>query len=95
MAVLREVNCGMIVVNCGIAAALNSLEEPGFKVGSRSACDRYGLLVKKYETKWNKEEKSSGTNPDYTELDGDLMDLIQRFDNAQSGHTKGRLMRKN
>ena len=35
-------------------------------------------------TKWNEEEKSSGTNPDYTELDGALMDLIQRFDEADS-----------
>ena len=34
--------------------------------------------------KWNEEEKSSGTNPDYTELDGALMDLIQRFDEADS-----------
>ena len=35
-------------------------------------------------TKWNEEEKSSGTNPDYTELDEALMDLIQRFDEANS-----------
>ena len=63
-----------------IAAVLNSLEKPGFKITSRSVRDRYGLLVKKYKTKWNEEEKSSGTNPDYTELDGALMDLMQRFD---------------
>ena len=67
-----------------IAAVLNSLEKLGFKVTSRSVRDRYGLLVKKYKTKWNEEGKSSGTNPDYTELDGALMDLIQRFDEADS-----------
>ena len=47
-----------------MAAVLNSLEEPGFKVTSRSVRDRYGLLVKMYKAKWNEEEKSSGTNPD-------------------------------
>ena len=67
-----------------IAALLNSLEKPGFKVTFRSVRDRYGLLLKKYKTKWNEEGKSSGTNPDYTELDGALMDLIQRFDEADS-----------
>ena len=54
------------------------------KVTSRSVRDRYGLLDKKYKTKWNEEEKSSGTNPDFTELDGALMGLIQRFDEADS-----------
>ena len=49
---------------------LNSLKKPVFKVTFKSVRDRYGLLVKKYKTKWNEEEKSSGTNPDYTELDG-------------------------
>ena len=77
-----------------IAAVLNSLEKPGFKVTFRSVRDRYGLLVKKYKTKWNEEGKSSGTNPDYTELDGALMDLIQRFD-KQIQNAKARLMSKN
>ena len=67
-----------------IAAVLNSLEKPGFKVTSRSLRDRYGLLIKKYKTKWNEEEKSLGTVPDYTELNGALMDLIQRFYEADS-----------
>ena len=49
-----------------------------------SAHDRYALLVKKYKTKWNEEEKSSGTKSDCTELDGALMDLIQRFNEADS-----------
>ena len=58
------------------------------KVTSRSVRDRYGLLDKKYKTKWNEEEKSSGTNPDYTEGDGTLMGLIQRFDEADSERKK-------
>ena len=41
-------------------------------------------MVKKCKTKWNEEEKSSGTNPNYTELDGALMTLTQRFDEADS-----------
>ena len=72
-----------------IAAVLNSLEKPGFKVTSRSLRDRYGLLIKKYKTKWNEEEKSLGTVPDYTELNGALMDLIQRFYEADSERKKG------
>ena len=42
-----------------IAAVLNSLKKPVFKVTFKSVRDRYGLLVKKYKTKWNEEEKSS------------------------------------
>ena len=41
-------------------------------------------MFKKCKTKWNEEEKSSGTNPNYTELDGTLMTLTQRFDEADS-----------
>ena len=67
-----------------IAAVLNSLKKSGFKVTSRSVRDRYGLLFKKNKAKWNEEEKSSGTKPDYTELDGALMDPIQRLDEADS-----------
>ena len=59
---------------------MNSLEKHVFKVTSRSARDRYGLLIKKYKTKWNEEEKSSGTNLDNTELDGGLTDM--RFNEA-------------
>ena len=49
-----------------ITSILNSLEKPGFKPTSRSVCGRYRLLVKKYKTEWNEEEKSSGTNADST-----------------------------
>ena len=59
-----------------IAAILNSLEKPGLEVTYISVRDQYNLLVKKYKTNWNKEEKSSCTNPDYTELDWALMNLI-------------------
>ena len=66
-----------------IAAVLNSLEKPGFKVTSRSASGRYCLLVKKYKTKWNEEEKSSGTNPDYTELELAMLELIKSMQRKQ------------
>ena len=66
-----------------IAAVLNSLEKPGFKITSRSVRDRYGLLVKKYKTKWNEEEKSSGTNPDYTELELAMLELIKSMQRKQ------------
>ena len=78
MAESREVRCGMKLLlywthwkNLDLKSCL-------------SAHDRYALLVKKYKTKWNEEEKSSGTKSDCTELDGALMDLIQRFNEAYS-----------
>ena len=40
-----------------IAAVLNSLKEPVFKVTCKSARDQYGLLVKKYKTKGNEEKR--------------------------------------
>lgn len=54
MAVLRDVCCGMWD---DIALELNQLEKSVFKVTSRSVSDQYGVLVKKYRTKWNEEEK--------------------------------------
>ena len=71
-----------------IAAVLNSLEEPIFKVSLRSVRDHYNLMVKKYKKKWEDEEKSSGISPEHTEIDDALLDLIQRFDEADSERKK-------
>ena len=71
-----------------IAAILNSLEEPFFKVTPRSVRDRYSLLVKKYKAKWRTEDKASGIAPDHSELDEALLDLIERFDEADTARQK-------
>ena len=71
-----------------IAAVLNSLEEPYFKVTSRSVRDRYALLVKKYKAKWSKEDKASGISPDLTEIDEALLDLIERFNESDASRNK-------
>jgi len=65
-----------------IAAILNSLEEPYFKVNARSVRDRYTLLAKKHKAKISKENKASGISPDISEVDEALADLIQRFEEA-------------
>ena len=72
----------------GIAAILNSLEEPYFKVTSRSVRDRYALLVKNYKAKWSKEDKASGISPDSTEIDEALLDLIERFNESDASRNK-------
>ena len=71
-----------------IAVVLNSLEDMNFKVTTRSVRVRYTLPVKKYKTKWSDEEKVSGINPKHTEIDDTLLDLIQRFDEADSERKK-------
>ena len=72
-----------------IAAILISLEDhPIFKVTPRSVRDRYSLLVKKYKKKWSEEAKASGISPEHSEIDEALLDLIQRFDEADNERKK-------
>ena len=59
-----------------------------FEVTTISIRDRYTLLVKKYKKKWREEENVSGINPKHTEIDDVLLDLIQRFDEADSERKK-------
>ena len=78
-----------------IAAILNSLvEEPFFKVTPRSVRDRYGLLVKKFKSKWRAEDKASGIAPNHTEIDEALHDLIERFNEADAARQKGTAEKK-
>ena len=65
-----------------------------FKVTIRSVRDRYTLLVKKYKKKWSEEEKARGINPKYTEIDHALLNLIQRFDEADSERKKEKNAKK-
>ena len=59
-----------------------------FKVTTRSVTDRYALLLKKYKKMWSEEEKASVINPKDTEIDDALLNLIQRFDGADSERKK-------
>ena len=68
----------------GISAILGTIEEPVFKGSTRSVRDRYTLLVKKYKTRRNEDLKASGSNPEHTELDDALQDLIERFEEADN-----------
>jgi len=68
----------------GISMILCTIEEPLFKVSTRSVRDRYALLVKKYKTRRNAEAKASGISPEHTEIDDALQDLLERFEEADS-----------
>ena len=77
-----------------IAAVLNSLEDLFFKVTPRSVRDRYSLLVKKFKAKRRAEDKASGIAPEHSELDDALLDLIERFEEADSQRTKASAEKK-
>ena len=62
-----------------IAVILNSLEQPYYQVKTRSVRDRYVLLVNKFKSKVNKENKASGISPEAAEVEA-LVNLIERFD---------------
>ena len=74
-------------------AILNSLEESFFKVTPRSDRDRYSLLTKKYKSKWRAEDKALGIAPNHIETDKRLLDLTERFDEADTAGRK-QLLRK-
>jgi len=53
-----------------IAAYLNSLKTPEFRVTVRAVRDRYALLISRHKLKQTEEEKASGIDvPEPTELD--------------------------
>ena len=62
----------------GIAKKLNSIEQPKFRVNSRSVRDRYSLLISKQAEKLRETLKSSGTEVEQTELDVLLEEIIER-----------------
>ena len=74
-------------------AILNSLEESFFKVTPRSDSDRYSLLTKIYKSKWRAEDKAPGIAPNHIKTDKRLLDLTERFDEADTAGRK-QLLRK-
>ena len=59
-----------------IAAYLNSLKAPEFRVTARAVSDRYALLMSRQTITQREEEKASGINvPELTELDALLEEM--------------------
>ena len=69
-----------------ISESFNQLKDISFKVTQRSVQDRYLTLEKTYKKQKREEDKQSGINPEETEVDFALADIIQRFEEAQKIH---------
>ena len=59
-----------------IADKLNDTDQPKFKVDKRSVRDHIAILIKRQKRKIAAEEKASGINPEPTELDNALEEII-------------------
>ena len=67
-----------------IAAYLNSLKSPEFRVTARAVRDRYALLISRHKLKQREEEKASGIDvPEPTELDTLLEEIREREKSAE------------
>ena len=67
-----------------IAAYLNSLKTPEFRVTARAVRDRYALLISRHKLKQREEEKASGIDvPEPTELDTLLEEIREREKSAE------------
>ena len=67
-----------------IAAHLNSLRTPEFRVTARAVRDRYALLISRHNLKQREEEKASGINvTELTELDALLEEIREREKSAE------------
>ena len=69
-----------------ISESLNQLTDISFKVTQRSVQDHYQTLEKTYKKQKRKEDRQSGINPEETEVDIALADIIERFEEAQKIH---------
>ncbi|XP_020895255.1 trichohyalin [Exaiptasia diaphana] len=77
-----------------ISATLNSLPNPKFKVSQRSVRDRYVLLEKKHKQKVRKEDGESGTNPEESELDQAMADIISQMEESDREFEKASTEKK-
>ena len=60
-----------------ISESLNQLTDISFKVTQRSVQDHYQTLEKTYKKQKRKEDRQSGINPEETEVDIALPDIIE------------------
>ena len=71
-----------------IAEPLNAVTNIWFKVDQRSLRDKLKKLLKDFLAKKNKEERSSGINPEHTELDNLLQDILDRKNESEKNYTE-------
>ena len=71
-----------------LAESLNKINNPLFRVTGRSIRDHLKTLIDNFKRKQREEEKASGINPDETELDIALRDIIDRFNEAETEHSR-------
>ena len=71
-----------------LAESLNKINNPLFRVTGRSIRDHLKTLIDNFKRKEREEEKASGINPDETELDIALRDIIDRFNEAETEHSR-------
>ena len=72
-----------------IANALSRIEKPRFMVDQRSVRDHFMKLEKNHKRKMAAEERASGIDPEHTELDEALQDIVERTEGAQDELAKG------
>lgn len=65
-----------------IADKLNDIDQPKFNVDKRAVRDHIAILIKRQKRKVAAEEKASGINPEPTELDTALEEIIALEDAA-------------
>lgn len=67
-----------------IADNLMAIERPKFKVDSRAVREKYASLSGKLKSKLKAEEKESGTNPEHTETENALEELLELEEEAEN-----------
>ena len=72
-----------------IANSLNNCKELRFLVNQRGVRERFALLEKNFRRKMAAEERQSGTNPELTELDQALENIIERREGAEEEIARG------
>ena len=69
-----------------IADNLNSLAEPKFNVTQRAVRDRFKLIGEKFKKKIAAEERASGIDPEMSELDILLEDILAKEESSNEEH---------
>ncbi|XP_073721214.1 uncharacterized protein [Misgurnus anguillicaudatus] len=77
-----------------IADTLNCSQDHKFRVTQRSVRERFSLIQTKYKTKNNKDEKSSGTSAEITELDELIEEITEKERAAEENKTSDESTRK-
>ena len=72
-----------------INESFNQLSDIPFKVTQRSVQDHYQTLEKTCKKQKREEYRQTGINPEETEVDFALADIIERIEEAQKIHQDG------